>query len=129
MEGLAYVDAAAPARDDVFNATVGQHYLGLVRRLTAVVGDRKVGARSGAGELPAGVPGLGSRRRRWRDLLGRRADPAPWVVREDRGLHEALSGLRREQSFCSVDAVLGPNESLQLVINVSQRSCEARQGD
>lgn len=35
-----------------------------------------------------------SRRRRWRDLLGRREDPVPWVVPEDRGLHGALTGLR-----------------------------------
>ena len=41
MEGLAYLDAAAPARDDVFTATVEQHYPGLVRRLTAVVGDHE----------------------------------------------------------------------------------------
>jgi DNA-directed RNA polymerase specialized sigma24 family protein len=41
MEGLAYVDATAPARDDVFAATVGQHYPGLVRRLTAVLGDHE----------------------------------------------------------------------------------------
>jgi RNA polymerase sigma-70 factor (ECF subfamily) len=41
MEGIAHVDASAPGRDDVFAAAVGPHYPGLVRRLTAVVGDRE----------------------------------------------------------------------------------------
>jgi hypothetical protein len=32
-------------------------------------------------------------------------------------------------SFCSVDAVLEPNDTLQLVVNIGGRSCEASQGD
>ena len=35
------MDASAPASDDAFIATVGQHYPGLVRRLTAVLDDRE----------------------------------------------------------------------------------------
>lgn len=119
MEGLAYVDAAAPARDDVFTATVGQHYPGLVRRLTAVVGERESALdlaqetylrayrawdRFDGADARAWLYTIGlrlafnerSRRRRWGDLLGRRSEPVPWVVPEDRGLHEALRGLRRE---------------------------------
>jgi len=33
------------------------------------------------------------------------------------------------ESFCSLGAVLAPNDSLQLVISVSQRSCEVSQRD
>jgi len=119
MEGLAYVDAAAPARDDVFTATVGQHYPGLVRRLTAVVGDRESALdlaqetylrayrawdRFDGTDARAWLYTIGlrlafnerDRRRRWSGLLGRRAGPQAWVASEDRGLHEALGGLRRE---------------------------------
>ena len=119
MEGLAYMDAAAPARDDVFTETVGQHYPGLVRRLTAVVGDRESALdlaqetylrayrawdRFDGTDARAWLYTIGlrlafnerSRRRRWSDLLARRSEPLSWVVPEDRGIHEALLGLRRE---------------------------------
>ncbi|HYI65376.1 MAG TPA: sigma factor-like helix-turn-helix DNA-binding protein [Candidatus Limnocylindrales bacterium] len=113
------MDAAAPARDDVFTATVGQHYSGLVRRLTAVVGDREAALdlaqetylrayrawdRFDGTDARAWLFTIGlrlafnerSRRRRWSDLVGRRSGPVPWVLPHDRGLHEALLGLREE---------------------------------
>ena len=119
MEGLAYVDAAAPARDDVFTATVDQHYPGLVRRLTAVVGDRESALdlaqetylrayrawdRFDGTDARAWIYTIGlrlafnerTRLRRWTDLLRRRSEREPWVVPSDRGLHEALRGLRHE---------------------------------
>lgn len=119
MEGIAYVDASASARDDVFTATVGQHYPALVRRLTVVVGDRESALdlaqetylrayRAWDGfrgtDARAWVYTIGlrlafnerDRRRRWGTLLNRHAHPESWVVPEDRGLHEALGGLRRE---------------------------------
>jgi RNA polymerase sigma-70 factor, ECF subfamily len=112
MEGIAYMDAAAPAREDVFMASVGQHYPALVRRLTAVVRDREAaldlaqeaylrayGAwdRFDGTDARAWLYTIGlrlafnerSRALRWRGLLARNSP-------EDRGLHEALRGLRRE---------------------------------
>jgi len=119
MEGLAYLDAAAPARDDVFTATVGQHYPGLVRRLTAVVGDRESALdlaqeaylrayrawdRFDGTDARAWLYTIGLRlafnerlrRVRWSRLIRTRAIEPAWVAPEDRGLHEALRGLRRE---------------------------------
>lgn len=113
------MDAAAPAREDVFMASVGQHYPALVRRLTAVVRDREAaldlaqeaylrayGAwdRFDGTDARAWLYTIGlrlafnerSRALRWRGLLSRRHPDDPWVVPEDRGLHEALRGLRRE---------------------------------
>lgn len=119
MEGNAYVDAAAPARDDVFTAAIGQHYPGLVRRLTSVVGDRESALDLAqeaylrayrawdsfdGTDARAWIYTIGlrlafnerDRRSRWRSLLGRRSDPMAWVAPEDRGMHEALGALRRE---------------------------------
>jgi RNA polymerase sigma-70 factor, ECF subfamily len=119
MEGLTYVDASAPARDDVFAATVGQHYPGLVRRLTAVVGDHESALdlaqesylrayrawdRFDGTDARAWLHTIGlrlafnerDRRRRWAGLLGRPADPVSWVHPADHDLHDALRGLRRE---------------------------------
>lgn len=119
MGGIAYVDAAAPASDDLFIATVGQHYPGLVRRLTAVVGDREAALdlaqeayfrayrawdHFDGTDARAWIYTIGlrlafnerDRRRRWSTRFGRRADPQEWVPAVDRGLHEALRGLRRE---------------------------------
>lgn len=119
MEGFAYMDAAAPARDDVFTAAVGQHYPGLVRRLTAVVGDRESALdlaqetylrayrawnRFDGTDARAWLHTIGlrlafnerSRRRRWSHLFVGHSGTDAWVMQEDRGLHEALSGLRRE---------------------------------
>ncbi|HEX7197581.1 MAG TPA: sigma-70 family RNA polymerase sigma factor [Candidatus Limnocylindria bacterium] len=119
MEAIAHVDAATPARDDLFIATVGQHYPGLVRRLTAVIRDREAALdlaqeaylrafRAWDGfdgtDARAWLHTIGlrlafnerDRRRRWSGLASRSADPEPWVAPEDRGLHDALRGLRRE---------------------------------
>jgi RNA polymerase sigma-70 factor (ECF subfamily) len=119
MEGIAQMKAAAPARDDLFAAAVGQHYPGLVRRLAAVVGDHE-SARDLAQEAylrawrawdrfdgtdaRAWLHTIGlrlafnerDRRSRWGALLGRRTEAEPWVAPADRELHEALRGLRRE---------------------------------
>lgn len=120
MEGVAVMEVADSARDDAFTATVGQHYPGLVRRLTAVVGDRESALdlaqesylrayrawdRFDGTDARAWLHTIGlrlafnerDRRRRWRDLLGRRTEAKPWVPAEDRDLHDALSSLRREQ--------------------------------
>jgi len=119
MEGITCVNAAAPARDDHFMATVGQHYPGLVRRLTAVVGDREAALdlaqeaylrayrawdRFNGTDARGWLYTIGlrlafnerDRRRRWRDLLGRRTVSTPWVSPEDLDLHRALGSLRRE---------------------------------
>ena len=113
------MDAAAPARDDVFAAAVGQHYPGLVRRLTAVVGDResaldlaqetylrayRAWGRFDGTDTRAWLHTIGlrlafnerSRRRRWSNLFVGRQGTDGWMMPEDLGLHEALSGLRRE---------------------------------
>jgi RNA polymerase sigma-70 factor, ECF subfamily len=119
MEGIAHVDATAPARDDLFIATVGQHYPGLVRRLTAVVRDRESALDLAqeaylrayrAWDRFDGTDGRAwlytialrlafnerDRRRRWDGLLGRHPEPQHWVAPDDRGLDDALRGLRRE---------------------------------
>ena len=118
MEGIAYMDATR-GREDVFMASVGQHYPALVRRLTAVVRDRETALdlaqeaylrayrawdRFDGTDARAWLYTIGlrlafnerSRSQRWRQLLSRRPEPAAWVAPEDRDLHEALSGLRRE---------------------------------
>ncbi len=118
MEGIARM-ATAPAREDVFMASVGQHYPALVRRLTAVVRDRETALdlaqeaylrayrawdRFDGTDERAWLYTIGlrlafnerSRILRWRGLLGRRAVDDAWVAPEDRGLDEALRGLRRE---------------------------------
>lgn len=120
MEGLAYVDASAPARDDVFAATVGQHYPGLVRRLTAVVGDHesaldlaqeaylrayRAWERFDGTDARAWLHTIGlrlafnerDRQRRWAGLFGRHAEAVSWLNPADADLYEALRGLRREQ--------------------------------
>lgn len=120
MEGIAWMDATAPARDDVFIATVGQHYPGLVRRLTAVVHDHEAALdlaqeaylrayrawdRFDGTDARAWLYTIGlrlalnelDRLRRWRGLLGRRSASANWVQPADLDLHEALRGLRRDQ--------------------------------
>ena len=119
MEGIAYVDAATPAREDVFMASIGQHYPALVRRLTAVVHDPEAALDLAqeaylrayrAWDRFDGTDGrawlytialrlaFNERRRtlRWRGLLTGRPAPEAWVAPEDRGLHEALRGLRPE---------------------------------
>ena len=108
-----------PAGEDVFMASVGPHYAALVRRLTAVVRDRDTALdlaqeaylrayrawdRFDGTDERAWLYTIGlrlafnerSRLTRWRGLLGGRPPDDPWVVPEDRGLDEALRGLRRE---------------------------------
>jgi RNA polymerase sigma-70 factor (ECF subfamily) len=121
MEGIAYVDAAGRARSDDFTAAVAPHYPGLVRRLTVIVGgDLETGKdlaqeaymrayrawdRFDGTDTRGWLHTIGlrlafnerDRRIRWSRLVGghRHADPT-WVAQEDRGLHAALRGLRRE---------------------------------
>ena len=103
-----------------FEDAMAAHYPGLVRRLTVVVGgDREAGqdlaqeaylrayrawGRFDGTDARAWLHTIGlrlafnerDRRRRWGGLLASpRVEPS-WVAPEDRGLHEALLGLRRE---------------------------------
>jgi RNA polymerase sigma-70 factor (ECF subfamily) len=109
------------AHAEAFEAVVSDHYAGLVRRLTIVVGGDVEAGRDLAQEAylrayrawgrfdgadpRAWLHTIGlrlafnerDRRRRWRGLLGRSVAPEPgWIAPDDRGLHEALRGLRRE---------------------------------
>ena len=113
------MDAATAARDDAFDAAVGAHYPGLVRRLTAVLRDPQEGQdlaqeaflrayraweRFDGTDARAWLYTIGlrlafnerARRHRWSGLLGRPREPISWVAPEDRGLHEALGALRTE---------------------------------
>ena len=108
------------AAHDAFEDAVAAHYPGLVRRLTAVVGDPEA-ARDLAQEAylrayrswdrfdgrdpRAWLHTIGlrlafnerDRRHRWTNLLGRsRAHDAGFVHADDLDLHRALSRLRRE---------------------------------
>jgi RNA polymerase sigma-70 factor (ECF subfamily) len=121
MEGITQLDANAPARDDVFTATVGEHYSGLVRRLTAVLDDREAALdvaqeaylrayrawdRFDGTDARAWLHTIGlrlafnerARRRRWSGLLlsGRPMTGATSLVPADPDLHRALASLRRE---------------------------------
>ena len=108
------------ARTDAFEDAVALHYPGLVRRLTLVVGGDVEAGRDLAQEayarayrawdrfdgtdVRAWLHTIGlrlafnerDRRIRWRHLTGSASVEATWVTPEDRGLHEALRGLRRE---------------------------------
>ena len=113
------MDAGAPAREDAFMASVGSHYPALVRRLTAVVRDREAALdlaqeaylrayrawdRFDGTDARAWLYTIGlrlafnerNRAMRWRGLLARPLGDDPWVATEDRDLHDALKGLRRE---------------------------------
>lgn len=118
MEGIARMDI--PERIDAFEAAVTQHYPGLLRRLTVVVGgDLEAGEdlaqeaytrayqawdRFDGTDARAWLHTIGlrlafnerRRRSRWGRLLGRRVSEPSWVHREDLPLHEALRGLRPE---------------------------------
>jgi len=120
MEGIAQLDASAPARDDVFIAAVGQHYPGLVRRLTAVLDDREAALdvaqeaylrayrawdRFDGTDARAWLHTIGlrlafnerARRRRWGGLLaGRPGTGSTLMNTSDPDLHRALATLRRE---------------------------------
>jgi RNA polymerase sigma-70 factor (ECF subfamily) len=118
--GLQWIGVMTRAgRHDAFEAAVAGHYPGLVRRLTAVLGEPEA-ARDVAQEAylrayrswdrfdgrdpRAWLHTIGlrlafnerDRRRRWAGLLGGRADAASFVHRDDLDLHEALGHLRRE---------------------------------
>lgn len=120
MEGVAWLDARSPTREDAFTAAVGQHYPALVRRLTAVIGDREAALdlaqeaylrayrswyRFDGTDARAWLYTIGLRlafderdkRRRWARLLGRSADASVWVHPTDHDLHEALGRLPRQQ--------------------------------
>lgn len=118
MEGIAWMNHAA--RTVAFEDAVALHYPGLVRRLTLVVGGDVEAARDLAQDtysrayrawdrfdgtdVRAWLHTIGlrlafnerDRRLRWRRLIGSSSGEATWVAPEDRGLHEALRGLRRE---------------------------------
>lgn len=120
MEGIAFVDAPAPSRSEAFAAAMEPHYPGLVRRLTLVVGgDAEAGRdlaqdaylrayrawdRFDGTDERAWLHTIGlrlafnerQRRIRWSRLLGRPTATPTWVAPEDRGLHEAMRGLRPE---------------------------------
>jgi len=135
MEGFAYMDASAPARDDLFIATVGQHYPGLVRRLTAVVRDREAALdlaqeaylrayrswdRFDGTDARAWLHTIGlrlafnerDRRRRWARIIEGRSERETRMAPEDLGLHEALGSLRREhRAAILLNAVDGYTQS------------------
>jgi RNA polymerase sigma-70 factor, ECF subfamily len=119
MEGIAWMTDAP--RVTAFEDAVDLHYPGLVRRLTVVVGgDVETGRdlaqeayvraykawdRFDGTDVRAWLHTIGlrlafnerDRRIRWSRLLGGgSAEHASWVAPEDRGLHEAMKGLRRE---------------------------------
>lgn len=119
MEGIAQLDLSAPGRDESFVSAVAEHYPGLVRRLTAVLGDREAAQdvaqeaylrayrawdRFDGTDPRAYLHTIGlrlalnerQRRIRWSRLLGRRSTDAAWVQPEDLGVHEALTQLRPE---------------------------------
>ena len=119
MEGIAHMGSSATARHELFVHAVGQHYPGLVRRLTVVVDDREAALelaqeaylrayrswdRFDGTDARAWLHTIGlrlafnerDRRRRWRGLLGRRTQEEPATGAVDHELHEALGELRRE---------------------------------
>lgn len=109
-----------PARAEAFEQACAEHYPGLVRRLTVVVGgDNEMGrdlaqeaylrafrswGRFDGGDSRAWLHTIGlrlafnerDRRRRWSGLFAKPLAEPTWVAPDDRGLHEALRGLRRE---------------------------------
>ena len=110
---------ATPRERVSFEDAVAEHYPGLVRRLTAVIGERESALdlaqesylrayrawdRFDGTDARAWLHTIGlrlafnerDRRKRWGALPGRRAEAAPWVAPEDEDLHDALRGLRRE---------------------------------
>ena len=111
---------ATPRERLAFDEAVAEHYPGLVRRLTAVIGDPEAGRdlaqdtylrayrawdRFNGTDARAWLHTIGlrlafnarDRRRRWSTLLGRRTEFEAWIAPEDHDLHEALGTLRREQ--------------------------------
>ena len=112
------MESSATARHELFVQAVGQHYPGLVRRLTVVVDDRETAIelaqeaylrayrswdRFDGTDARAWLHTIGlrlafnerDRRRRWRGLLGRRVQEEPATGPVDHELREALGELRR----------------------------------
>lgn len=109
------------ARDDLFAEVIDRHYAGLVRRLTAVVGDHEAARdlaqetylrayrawdRFDGSDARAWLYTIGlrlafnekDRRRRWHGWLTTNRPPTPsWVSPDHSDLHEALAGLARQQ--------------------------------
>jgi RNA polymerase sigma-70 factor, ECF subfamily len=119
MEGIAQLDLSAQGREDTFATAVAEHYPGLVRRLTAVLGDREEAQdvaqeaylrayrawdRFDGTDPRAYLHTIGlrlafnerQRRIRWSRLFGRGEATPAWVHEEDGSLHDALRGLRAE---------------------------------
>ena len=119
MEGIAYVDAQPRDAAAEFETAVNQHYAGLVRRLTLVVGDGEAGRdlaqeaylrayrawdRFDGTDARAWLHTIGlrlafnerTRRGRFTAIFGRRQEVEPWADPHDPVLGEALRGLRRE---------------------------------
>lgn len=117
MEGVAWVEPVADV--PTFEEAVLPHYAALVRRLTAVLGDRESAADVVQEAYFRAFRAWGSfdgtdprawvytialrlafnerrRRRRWSGIRSRRVDVPPWVAAEDRSLHAALGRLRPE---------------------------------
>jgi len=118
MEGIARMEH--PTRQAAFEEAVADHYSGLVRRLTVVVGgDVEAGRdlaqeaymrafrswnRFDGADARAWLHTIGlrlafnerDRRHRWSRLVGPQRASDAWVAPDDRGLHNALRGLRRE---------------------------------
>ena len=111
------MDPATTTREDAFDAAVGQHYAGLVRRLTAVIRDAdaaqdlaqeaflrayRAWERFDGTDARAWLHTIGlrlafnerARRRRWSGLTGNGREAAGWVAPQDRGLHDALGTLK-----------------------------------
>jgi RNA polymerase sigma-70 factor (ECF subfamily) len=117
MEGTTWMERATHAE---FERAMAEHYSGLVRRLTVVVGgDAEAGrdlaqeaylrafrawSRFDGANARAWLHTIGlrlafnerDRRRRSERLLAGQIAQPPWLAPEDRGLHEALGRLRRE---------------------------------
>lgn len=112
--------ATAADREYEFSHVVGQHYAGLVRRLTAVMRDPdaaldlaqetylrayRAWERFDGTDARAWIHTIGlrlafnerERRRRWNDRRSNSTESPAWVAPPDRGLHDALGLLRREQ--------------------------------
>jgi RNA polymerase sigma-70 factor (ECF subfamily) len=119
MEGIAYVNAEPRDATAEFEAAVNQHYAGLVRRLTLVVGDSEAGKelaqeaylrayrawdRFDGTDVRAWLHTIGlrlafnerKRRGRFGAIFGQHRATEPWSDPHDPRLGEALRGLRAE---------------------------------
>lgn len=88
MEGIAHVSTTAPSTVDAFEATVAEHYPGLVRRLTAVLRDAEAAADVAQDAYLRAY-------RAWDRFDG--TDPRAWL--HTIGLRLAFNERRRRQRF------------------------------